>query len=218
MFGCMRRVVALMVVVVLVGIAWMFRDSIRERFAGWFGKPQTELTEEELVASAEAKLETLAAGEAESPVGLSELEARALARTRMRATLPGFVHDPGLEIRDGGIRLDARVPVDQVPRIRDLGAAATLLPDTAEVGASGTIVPMGSGQAAFAVDQITVAGIPVPKRLIPRLVGQIRGGSTGGASADAIPLRLPPGVESVHVRGDSLILTPVRGAGDKTGS
>lgn len=218
MFGCMRRIVFVAVLALLAGVGWMMRDTVRDRVAGWFGRPEAEMTEDELAVRAEGKLDALASGDAREPVAFSELEAQALVRRRMGPALPGFVHDPTVDFETGTLRLSARVPVDQVPQVAELGEAAMFLPDTADVVTRASLIPLTPGHAALAVDEISIARVPIPKRLIPRLIGRLRGaiGDSGGP-ADAVPFTLPPGVGSAYIRGDSLILVPAREPVEDTG-
>ena len=209
MFGCLARIFVVLVFLVLLGIAWMFREPLADRARDFFGREEAgQPSSLELADAATRKLERLVAGEPGSSVSLSEAEVQALMENRLSPFVPAYVLDPAVELDGDQVVMTARVPVDQLPQIEDeLGEAARFLPDTTEIVAHGKLLPLSESRIALGIDRMSVAGIPLPDRFIPRLVARLRRQeSIAGLPADALALPLPPGVGSAYVRNDSLTL------------
>jgi hypothetical protein len=100
-------VVALVVLVGLLAVGYLFRD----RLLGG-GLEPTEASPE-VAAAAEAKLEQLRAGG--DSVRLSGVEITSLLRYRAPAAALEMVHDPAVVIAGDTIRLTGRVPTDRLP-------------------------------------------------------------------------------------------------------
>jgi hypothetical protein len=158
----------------------------------------------ELADAATSKLQQLKNGETRS-VALTEVELQSLLLYKYRQLLPAFVDSPRVKIENGKIEVQARVPVERLPQLSELGEAAAFLPDTTEVGVTGTILPLRSGRIALAVDQVRAARIPLPKRLVPGALRRLGRKDEAGLPPDALALPLPPGADAAYVRGDSLV-------------
>ena len=144
-------------------------------------------------------------------------ELQALLRSRFAPALPAWLDSTRIRLEGDRIRLSGRVPLDHLPQVRDLGQVAGLLPDTSEVAVTGQVIPLSRGRVALAVDQVTAAHIPLPRRLIPDVLGRMKkpGDTT---PSDALSLPLPRTISSAYVRNDSLILLSGAGAGAAGGT
>jgi hypothetical protein len=120
--------------------------------------------------------------------------------------LPGFVDSAVVELDDDRIRLRADVPIDRLPSVSELGEAASFLPDTSELTLTGSLLPLPGERVGLAIDEVTVARIPLPRRLVPAALRRLGRRDEAGLPADAIPLPLPSGATSAYIRGDSLVL------------
>lgn len=204
--GCVRRIVGLLVLVLLLGAAWLFRDRIRTAWHDLRGTGATgEVASPELADRADRKLAALRDGEA-GQVALSGIELQSLMEYRFQGMLPGFLGSPDIEIRDDRLRLRARVPVDKLPRVDGLGEAAAFLPDTTELTVTGRLLPLQPGRAAFAVEDVSAQRFPLPRRLVPGALDRLGRRDEPGLPPDAMALPLPPGAESAYIRRDSLVL------------
>lgn len=204
--GCMKKVVLLVVLVVLLGGAWLFRDRLLTMLPG-FG-PAAEDGEQPTLALAEAageKLDALRTG-AESRTALSAIELESLLLFRYRGVLPGFMDSTQIDLVQDQLQLRARVPVDKLPTVEGLAEAAAFLPDTAELTVTGRLLPLESGRVAFAVDQVSAARFPLPSRLVPGALSRLGRVDEPGLPPDAMALPLPSGVTSAYIRRDSLVL------------
>jgi hypothetical protein len=212
--GCIRRIVTVVVLLLLLAGAWLFRDRIRMAWQDVRGRETVPAAPSaELADSAEAKLEAMRDGGAAS-ISLSAAELESLLLYRYRGVLPAFLDSPQVEIADDQLRLRARVPVDKLPRVSGLAEAAAFLPDTTDLTVSGRLLPLGTGRVAFGIDDVSAARFPLPDRLIAGALERIGRRDEPGLPPDAIALALPPGVATAYIRRDSLVLLAREGDGN----
>lgn len=206
MIGCLRRVIGLLLLLVILFAAWIFRDRIRDKWREVRGlREEALVATPELAALARARLDSLDSGQVDR-VAFSQVELQSLLDYEFAGLLPGFVDSARVELNGAQVRLRARVPVDKLPRVDELGEAASFLPDTSELTLAGSLLPLDSGRVAFAVDEVTAARIPLPKRFVPGALRRLGRRDEPGLPADAMPLPLPRGAGSGYVRNDSLVL------------
>jgi hypothetical protein len=204
--GCLKSLVGLVLVGVLAVFLFLNRDRITSAWQDLRGgKEATELgPSPELAELASGKLGQLHAGEIEV-VALSESEIQSLLQYKYQQLLPAFVDSPRVQLDGGKIVVQARVPVERLPQLGELGEAAAFLPDTTEIGVTGQVLPLRDGRVALAVDQVRAARIPLPKRLVPGALRKLGRKEEPGLPPDALALPLPPGADAAYVRGDSLV-------------
>lgn len=199
----MGRIVGLVLTLVILGVTALFlRDPI---VAWWDAREPADEPSAALAERAERKLEALAR-DGTNRVALGEAELQSLLLYRYASLLPEFVSAPSIRVGAGQVRLHARLPTERFTRLNDLGAVGGLLPDTADVVLSGQLVTLPGGGAAIAIDEVSAARIPLPRRLIAPALEQLGRPQLAGLPADAVPLPMPPGATAVYVRGDSVIL------------
>jgi hypothetical protein len=203
----MSKLIGFVLLVLVLAVGWLQRDRLR----GWFGRDATVAEvgiqpSPQLAAIAEAKLEALKEGSSSS-IALHAAELESLLRYRFIQLLPAFVDSPRIALEDGKIEVNARVPVDRLPSVSELGEAASFLPDTTDVGVSARLLPLDSGRVALSIESISAAGIPLPDRLVPKALIQLGRRSEPGLPRNAVAVPLPPGIAAAYVRGDSLVLT-----------
>ncbi|HEX2092129.1 MAG TPA: hypothetical protein VHG28_06985 [Longimicrobiaceae bacterium] len=196
----------LLLLLALGAAGWYFRDTIR----GLLGREDETFAtavSPEAAAQAEAKIARLQEGDS---VRLSDVELTSLVRYRYQDRIPGDLHAPAVSFRGDTVRLQARVPSDRIPDVPELGRVRSFLPDTADVDITGKLQPLESGRAAFDVDRITFAGIPIPERLYPQALERMGRRAEPGLAETAYPFRLPQGVGAARVEGGYLVLSPNR--------
>ncbi len=219
--GCLRRIVSLVVLAAIVFLIWQYRSKIMatwQRFRG--EKPVAAAPPVDVERTAQAKYAALASTAPPPRVALSEDELQALLRTRFAGVLPRWVDSARIRLEGEQVRLSGRVPVDHLPEIKSIGEVAGLLPDTTEVAVKGQVIPLGRGRVALAVDQVTAAHVPLPRRLIPQIMAGLKQGLPAGATvpADALLRPLPRTIASAYVRNDSLVLMTTGSGGAGAGA
>lgn len=206
MIGCMRRIVVLLVLLLVLAGAWFYRDRIRTAWQDIRGTTEAPaVPTEELAANAESKLDALRDGSATS-VSFSAIELESLLHHRFHGLLPAFLDSPRVELVDDQLRLRARVPIDNLPRVSGLEEAAAFLPDTTDMMIAGKLLPLGTGRVGFGVDEVNAARIPLPERFVTAALTRLGRTDADGLPADAIAVTLPPGAATAYIRKDSLVL------------
>ncbi len=205
--GCLRRIVSLVALVVVGAAVWLyFGDDIRAFWDERTGPAAPALTGAELSDATMGRIAALR----ETPgdrLALSEAELQSLVDHEYAAFIPAFLASPTVGVDGGRLRLSGRASTDFIQEYVDLGDAAAFLPDTADVAVRGHLIPAEPGRVGLAVDQVSVARIPVPDALMGRLL------RTGGAGSDpslgerVIPIGLPEPLASAYVHGDSVVFT-----------
>jgi hypothetical protein len=209
--GCMGRVAALVLVVVVVALAWSNRHqlgTVWDRVTG-----SGPVATPELAARADDKLASLSGPEGVDRVALHEDELQSLLEYRWAGFLPADVGDPRIEVSDGRVTVEGKVATARFGAIDDLREIVAFLPDTATLRAVASFAPLDSGRVSLEVHELAAAGIPVPRQLIPTVLGRFRGAAAPGVRENAVAVPLPPGIRSVHVSGDSLVFRAYQGGG-----
>lgn len=213
--GCLKFIVALAVLAGVLVLGWLNRDRLERVWRSARVDLDTSAGDSavspQAAERAQAKLTDLEMGR-EERIALGEDELQSLIRYRYSQMLPLFVDTPQITLEDSLIRLRARVPVDELPRVNELGQMAALLPDTTEIAITGAVLPLDSGRVALAVEQMSAADIPLPRRLTPVLLAQLGRKDQPGVPENAIGVPLPPGAGGAYVERDSLVLVtrPIR--------
>jgi len=204
--GCLRRFLLLILLAILAGLAWLYRDQLRNAWQEARGlRSEPEPPSEALAEVAAARIDSLVAGRL-SRVALAEVDVQSLLRYQYAGIMPAFVDSARIELVGDQLRLSGRVPLDRLPSDGALGEVVALLPDTSEITLTGTMLPLGGGRVAIGVNQVSAARIPLPGRIVPAALNRLGRVAEPGLPADAIALRLPTGVSSAYVRSDSLVL------------
>lgn len=212
MGGCFRGVVALVLIGALAVFGFLNRGRLADlwRDARGVTVAAPERPTQAMADAAQRKLHALERGEAGS-VALSTIELQSLLQYEYTTLLPSFVDSPQVELEDGRIRVQGRVPIDRLPDVAGMSDAAALLPDTTDVAVTGQLLPLGTGRVALGVDDVSVSRIPLPDRLIAPALRRLGRADEAMLPPDALALPLPPGADGAYVRGDSLVLVGPNG-------
>jgi|GEM_PF-396271 len=207
---CMGRAVGCALLLVGLAVAaWFFREPLFDAWADLRGGgADAAAASPRLADQAEEKLARLAGPEPPDRVALNNAELQSLLQYRIAQQLPGFVLDPTVSAREGRLFVQARVPTGEVAGMPGVPGSELLeiLPDTTDVEVKGHLIPLSSSRVALAVDEVTAATIPLPRRVIPRLLAQVGRVDEPGVPREALPLSLPDGASAAYVDGDSLVI------------
>jgi hypothetical protein len=198
---CLGRLVFLVVLLVLAGVAWLFRDDLRRWIdarlhpaaaAARIGHPSTEA-----LTAAMTKLSALQGPRRDSVV----LTADEMATLIVRGTnfLPGAVRDSlTVELEDRAIRIRTVVDSARIPAtLRDLIPGRRAYE---EVTVRGDLTPVHAGLAELELRHVAVRGIPLPSDVVGRIATQI----TGHGSEGRLEIVLPEVVGGFRVRPDGV--------------
>lgn len=221
MKGCLRGVGVLVFLVALAVGAWMFRDRLIGMWHDLRGGDAPAEVSPELAAHAAEKLAVMNGPEPPERVSLTSAELQSLVAYRIAETLPPFILTPRVTVANGRLEVHARVATEQVAGMRGIGGAEemlSLLPDTTDVEARGHLVPLGDGRVGLIVDEVSAASIPLPARVIPRMLESVGRIDEPGLPREALAVRLPTGIASAFAHGDSIVFigrtSPAAGAQD----
>lgn len=211
MFGCLRRLGCLLVIVLAVA-AYLGRDYLR---------PVARFTNDHLVRhDAAPPADTLATWQPidQPSAARGERAVRALAERRgpvyvnvrpgeiasyaflsLADALPAALRDAQTSVVGDRVYLRSLVAPGDFAGI--LGPAVRSLVherDTLRLG--GTFDVLRPGLAQFRVRDVQIGAVPIPAALVPRVVARFRQGPTpAGVARDAIPVPLPSYIGDVRV-------------------
>lgn len=208
----MAVLVGVILLLVVAYGGWRWGGEVFPRIQGWAGasaagdsEPTPELAQE--------TLETVDAFRSDpdaAEMALGAVELASLVRYSVPGLLPEGVSPPVVEMRSGRIHLAAEVAVASFPPLPEVERTVGMLPDTVPVEVVGSIMPFGERGAALIVHRIRMSGIPLPRTLIPRLLGVLGRSDEPGLPPDGLALPLPDGLKSAYILSDSLILVAAR--------
>ena len=210
MFGCLRRLGCLVVLVIVAGGAWLTRDSWYPRV---FGTPAAsadgtgsaaDATWEPVTSAAAARgrdqLARLSAATAVGAVSLRPAEAVGVVLDSLLRQLGG--DGQGVDAAVIGDRLYVRASVPVAALGGDvLGPLKAMLDARETILLGGTLDVVRPGLAQFRVAEVKVREFALPTKVVPRLLRELRRGAPlpDGVAADAVPLRLSSAVGAVNV-------------------
>ena len=210
MFGCLRRLGCL--VIVLVGAllyvtrnTWLpllDRTSGRDRgaeSATAAAPPTWQLLDQPSAGRGERAVRALAARRGPVYVTLRPGELASYAFLSLSEALPTALQDAQTTVIGDRVYVRAVAGPDDLPGVAGtaLGGLITRR-DTLRLG--GTFDVLRPGLAQFRVRDVQVGRVPVPAALIPRLVSRVRRGAVpDGVAADAFPIPVPDYLGDVRI-------------------
>ncbi len=207
--GCVGRLLSLALTVALLAVAWYNRHEI-VAFVDQLLDREPEVSAEVADAAA-ARLGTLGEDGVER-VSFHTAELQSLILYRWAPFMPETLARPRVGLGEGRVTLEGDVATDQFRGVSELREILSFLPDTASIRAVGSFVPLDSTHVSLEVHELGAAGVPIPKRLIPPILDQLRPEGLPDVSPNALAVPLPSGIGNLYVSGDSLVLT-ARGGG-----
>ena len=213
MFGCLRRTVIAIVVVVLVALgaaAWFTREY-------WLGSaqppaPAGSTSEWGAVTpqGAERATQALAAlGSRGGPVyvNVTAPELLSYALVSLRPVLPAGA--TGVQARVAGdlVYVKGVVSIADLGGARVFGPLASVLPSRDTIEAGGALDVLGPGVGQLHVRVLRAGRLDIPPKLVPKILAQLRRGPIPhGLAADALPVTLPANVGDVRIKNGKITL------------
>lgn len=201
---CLGRLIVLALLLVVIGVAWLYRDDLRREVdrrlhpaaaTSRIGRPSPES-----LRSALGKLDSLQRTRQDS-VFLTAGELASLM-AQGSSLLPGAAFDSiSVELGDRTVRIRTLVDSASIP-----GPLRQLLPGAArryeDVVVRGTLTPVRPGLAELEVQHVTLAGIPLPTEVVSRVTTQLTGKGRDGR----LEIVLPQTVGGFRVRPDGVAI------------
>jgi hypothetical protein len=217
MFGCLRRLGCLVVLLVLGVLAWFNRDrleAIYRRYAG--GPPSVDsasairlagwepLTPEK-AARGKSSVEALSRSGGPAYTNLTAGEAASYIFLEAAKQLPASSQDITASVTEDRLNVRASVALKDLDVSKALGPLAGFLGERDTIQLGGSIHVLRPGVGEFQVKDVKVGALSVPSAIIPRLIKNMRRGEMPeGISPSGLPMKLPPYIADVRI-GDGRI-------------
>ena len=203
MFGCLRRIGCLVVLLIVAAALWLTRDRWHDRVFGrraaadttdWVAVSPAESTK------AKASVEALGRRSGAAYRDLTAGELGALLMAAAGGRLPPAIEQPEVAIREDRVLLRAKVRLDDVSGLDELGPLAKLLNREETFEANGTLGLVRQGLAEYRVESARIAQFDLPRSVIPRLVARLtRGSRSTEVAENGIPFEVPTYIGDVRV-------------------
>ena len=202
MFGCLRRIGCLALLLLIAAALWLTRDRWRARV---FGEPTgTSVAWQKVTtgraAQARSAVETLGRKGGPALVNLSPDELGALLLASAGARALSSLSDPEIAISDDRILLRATIQLDDLGQAGDLGPLAAVLKKREPFEASGTLDIVRPGLAEYRVETAKIGDLPIPRAMIPKLLARAsKPERYQGVAPNGVPFEVPGYVADVRV-------------------
>jgi hypothetical protein len=164
----------------------------------------------ELASATLERIEALQAGAAGSRLALDGAELTSLIRHGLPGIVPAGVGEPTVRMDDDRVTLSGRVALDAFRDLQGFDEVAGLLPDTVDVVLKGVLMGLDDAHAAFQIDRVEASRVPLPRRLIPGILGALGREERPGLPSTALAIPLPPGLAAAYVQSGQLVLVADR--------
>lgn len=202
MFGCIRWLVILAVVLVLLGAGWVLRDhwmadpSAEDAAAGSVWQPLSP----EAAERARVAVQRLASDRGQVFETLQAVDVASYIFEELAKQLPKSAQDVHAAVIGERMYVMATVRLSELGGATVLGPLASMLSERDTVRFGGVFEVVRPGLAQFRVQEIRIRDFAVPVRLIPRLLQQTRRGARPeGLAEDGLALTIPPHIGDVRI-------------------
>jgi hypothetical protein len=211
MFGCLRKLGCLVIIIAGLG-AWYFYTHLGSNHPeaprradiaaheGW--EPLTQPDAER----GKRAIESLSTRTGPVFANITPAEAASyifLAATRQ---LPPSAQKIEASAVNDRLRVRAEVALKDVGGAAVLGPLASLIGDRDTVQLGGTIHVISPGKGEFVVEEMRFGQAPIPRLLIPRLIGRFRKGDVTGLSDRGLPMKMPAYISDVRIENGKITL------------
>jgi hypothetical protein len=202
--GCLAapfKLIGVMGLVLALAVGWFYRDRLgaelgrvlqrsgRSGETAGAGRPGSSS-----LASAQAKIDSLNGWRADSVV-LSASEVASLIGAGLDPSLRRQLDSLQVELGEGEVTVRANLATARLPR-ELIGPLAVALRPREPIEAGGPLEVIEPRKAAWRVRSFSIRDIPLPRDMVPKLIGRAFGDST----RRSIPVRIPAGVRDIQLR------------------
>lgn len=213
--GCLRRLGCLVVLLALAAAAaWYFRDrwlsrmpfidrpkpAAERRDSGW-----ERLTPDGAVRARTA-LRRLEGRSGPVYANVAPGDLAAYIFQELSGAFPSGADSIEAAAIGDQLFVRATIPTSLLGSRESLGPMAALLGDRERVQFGGALRIIRPGLGEFRVTEIRLRDFPLPRPLIPRILGQMSRSRPAEVGADALPLRTPPHIVDVRVANGKVTL------------
>lgn len=229
MFGCLKNLGCLVLLLIAAGAAWLYRDrwlplvphvfpahhasvgarASQPRSSGGATaapSPWEPLTPE---GGARARAAVARLGTRMGPVfaDVAPADLSAYLFQELSHQLPPSAQHVEAAVLHGELAVRASIAMRDLGAARKLGPLGAVLGERANVELDGTLDIVRPGLAEYRVRALRVGRLGVPSAMIPRLVRELeRGRRPSGLASDALPLVAPREIADVRIRPKTITL------------
>ena len=204
MFGCIRRLGCLVILLLAAGIWYWYarvepsrraRTTAATTVRGWepLSQPNAERGQRAVASLAQPSgpvFANLTASEAASYIFLAA----------SKQNLPPSAQSIRSAIIGDRLYVKANVALNEIGGKKVLGPLANFITDRDSVQLGGTINVIRPGLGQFLVQDVKLGKLDVPSALVPRLVAEIRRGDIPpGVAQNGFPMPLPEYISDVRI-------------------
>jgi len=210
--SCFGKLVTLVLLAVAAYAGWVWGPVVFPWVQEWLGLTTEEQSEgvessPELADSVLARVQAFRRGELGDRLALGGIELTSVMRYSVPGLFPEGASDPLVSLEADRIHLQAQVVLSSFPDLPDLGPILGILPDTLRVDVEASLMPFDSEQVALLVQKLEAGRIPLPRRMIPEVLKAMGREDYPGLPPEALTIPLPPGLTSVYILADSLVIS-----------
>lgn len=211
MFGCLRRLGCLVLIAAGIG-AWYWYADVRRPAstpakrveagarAGW--EPLTQADAER----GKRAVESLSQRAGPVFANMTPAEAASYIFLVAARQLPPSARNIQASAVDNRLRIRAEVALKDFGGAAVLGPLASLIGDRDTVQLGGSIHVIRPGTGEFMVEEMRFGQAPIPRLLIPRLIGKFRRGEVEGISDRGLPMKMPEYISDVRIQNGKITL------------
>lgn len=206
MFGCLRRLGCLLLLVVLGAAGYWYWTTHADRARPVAAPGVWHRVAASDGSAAAQQLRALQAPGGKVFANLTPAEAVAYLLVRGGRGIPASAQDVQATVRGDTLRARALVSLRDLGGGRALGPIAALVSARDTVQLAGTVRVLRPGMAEFRVTEVRLRNLDVPRGAIPNLVQQLRHGSDPALDPNGIALPLPPDIGDIRIANGKITL------------
>jgi hypothetical protein len=205
LLGLLVKLVGLLILLVILGIAWLRFSEMRSERVTEGDAPPTPAESAEVATRVEERFVEAIEARAER-VELTESELASLLQHALNEGLPGGIIATGVTLTEGEARVRGRVELALLPPMTWLDPVRRVLPEFVPVEVRSAVLAVQDGSAVLLIRGFSVAGIPVPRSAYSVFLPELGEPEPGDLPPEAIRVALPPEVGSVRIVEDGLVV------------
>jgi hypothetical protein len=203
MFGCLRRLGCLVILLAAAGI-WYWYARVQPSRSATSTANATKTWEPLSEANAARGQKAVASlGQRSGPVFANLTGSDAASYIFLAATkgaLPPSAQNASAAVLGDRLYVKANIVLSDIGGRKVLGPLANLLSDRDSVKLGGTMNVIRPGLGQFVVQDVKIGALAIPSALIPALVGQIRRGTLpAGVVQNGFPMPLPNYISDIRI-------------------
>ncbi len=204
MFGCLRRLGCLIIILAIVGIWYWYarvEPSRGPKTASTVAASVWTPLSDPNAKRGEQAVNSLARRSGPVFANLTASEAASyIFLAASKQALPPSARNASAAIIGDRLYVRANVVLDEIGGRKVLGPLANLLSDRDSIELGGTMNAIRPGLGQFVVQDVKIGSLRIPSPLVPRLVAQIRRGPVpDGIASNGFPMPLPEYISDIRI-------------------